>query len=162
MEIRPAALSELDTVMPLYDQGRAFMRQNGNKGQWINGYPSRAMIEADIRLGHLFVAEEEGEIAAVFCFFHGEDVEPTYRSIDGAWLADGPYGVVHRIASTGKYSRMVEFCTDWCLERCQSLRIDTYRDNLPMQQALARCGFTFCGVIVIEDGSERMAYQKLR
>lgn len=162
MKIRPAVLSELDALMPLYDRGRAFMRQNGNMGQWINGYPSRAMVGEDIRLGHLFVAEEAGDTAAVFCFFHGEDVEPAYRAINGAWLADGPYGVVHRIASTGKYPRMVEVCTDWCLERCPSLRIDTYKDNFPMQQALARCGFTFCGVIVIEDGSERMAYQKLR
>lgn len=162
MKIRPAVLSELGAIMPLYDAGRTFMRQNGNMNQWINGYPSCAMIEADIRLGHLFVAEEAGETAAVFCFFHGENVEPAYGSIDGAWLADGPYGVVHRIASSGKYPRMVEFCTNWCLERCPSLRIDTHKDNLPMQQALTRCGFTFCGVIVIEDGSERMAYQKLR
>ena len=29
-------------------------------------------------------------------------------------------------------------------------------------EALARCGFTYCGVIVIEDGSERLAYEKLK
>lgn len=162
MNIRPATLSELDAIMSLYHQARAFMRQSGNLNQWINGYPSRAIIEKDIRLGRLFIAEEGGETAAVFCFFHGEDVEPTYRSIDGAWLAGGPYGVIHRIASTGKFPRMVEVCTDWCLDRCPSLRIDTFKDNRPMQRSLLRCGFTFCGVIIIEDGSERMAYQKLR
>ena len=98
MDIRPAQLSELDRLMALYNQGRAFMRQSGNANQWINGYPKREMVEDDICQGHLFVAEEAGETAAVFCFFHGEDVEPTYRVIDGAWLADGPYGVIHRIA----------------------------------------------------------------
>lgn len=162
MDIRPARLSELDQLMALYDQGRAYMRKSGNANQWINGYPKREMVADDICQGHLFVAEEAGETAAIFCFFHGEDVEPTYRVIDGAWLADGPYGVIHRIASTGKFPRMVEFCTDWCLDRCPSLKIDTHRDNAPMRAALERDGFTYCGVIVIDDGSERVAYQKLK
>ena len=162
MKIRPAELSELDHLMDLYDAGRRFMRRSGNENQWIKGYPERKMIAEDIRLGHLFVAEEAGETAAVFCFFHGEDVEPTYRKIDGAWLCDGPYGVLHRIASSGKYPDMVKFCTDWCLNQHPNLKIDTHRDNRPMQNALMRCGFHYCGVIVIEDGSERLAYQKMR
>ena len=162
MKIRPAVLSELDHLMELYDAGRQFMRRSGNENQWIRGYPQREMVEKDIRLGHLFVAEEAGETAAVFCFFYGEDVEPTYREIDGAWTDNGPYGVIHRIASTGKFPRMVEFCTQWCLEQCPSLKIDTHRDNAPMRNALSRSGFTYCGIIVIDDGSERVAYQKLK
>lgn len=162
MNIRPALLSELDAIMPLYDRGRAYMRQNGNENQWINGYPQREMVAEDIRLGHLYIAEEAGETAAVFCYFCGKDVEPTYRVIDGAWVDNGPYGVIHRIASTGKFPRMVEACTDWCLDRCPSLKIDTHRDNAPMRRALERHGFAYCGVIVIDDGSERVAYQKLK
>ena len=161
MNIRPALLSELDAIMELYDQGRRFMRQSGNANQWINGYPCREMIGEDIRLGHCYLALEGEEYTAVFCFFHGEDVEPTYREIDGAWLCEGPYGVLHRIASSGKFPGMVQFCTDWCLEQYSNLKIDTHRDNRPMQDALMRCGFRYCGVIVIEDGSERLAYQKL-
>ena len=89
MNIRPALLSELDAIMPLYDRGRAYMRQNGNENQWINGYPQRDMVAEDIRLGHLYIAEEAGETAAVFCYFCGKDVEPTYRVIDGAWVDNG-------------------------------------------------------------------------
>ena len=69
--------------------------------------------------------------------------------------------MLHRIASSGKFPGMVQFCTDWCLEQYSNLKIDTHRDNRPMQDALMRCGFRYCGVIVIEDGSERLAYQKL-
>ena len=162
MNIRPAVYAELDRLMELYDAGRRFMRENGNQNQWIKGYPKREMVEEDIRLGHLFVAEEEGEVAAVFCYFFGDDVEPTYREIDGAWTHDGPYGVVHRIASAGTRPKMVEICTDWCLEQCPNLKIDTHRDNAPMRNALDRSGFAYCGVIVIDDGSERVAYQKVR
>ena len=161
MNIRPARMEELDEIMALYDQGRRFMRRSGNANQWINGYPGREMIREDIRLGQCYLALEGKEYAAVFCFFHGEDVEPTYREIDGAWLCEGPYGVLHRIASSGKHPGMVQFCTDWCLAQYPNLKIDTHRDNRPMQDALMRCGFRYCGVIIIEDGSERLAYQKL-
>lgn len=161
MEIRHTRLEELDTVMALYDQGRQFMRRSGNSSQWINGYPSRELIAEDLRLGRSYAAVEAGEIAAVFCFFHGADIEPSYRSIQGAWLDDGPYGVLHRIASSGKVPGMVGRCSAWCLERCPSLRVDTHRDNRPMRTALERLGFQYCGVVVIEDGTERVAYQKL-
>ena len=162
MKIRKAVPADLETIMSLYDQGRRFMRQNGNQHQWINGYPSRELVTEDIRLGRSYLVEEDGQAAAVFYFDAGEDIEPTYRVIDGAWLADGPYGVLHRVASNGQAGGIMDLCTAWGMERCPSLRADTHRDNLPMQRALERCGFHYCGVITIADGSERLAYQKLR
>ncbi len=162
MEVRKTRPEELDAVMELYDQGRRFMRQNGNQNQWIKGYPSRELVQEDIRLGRSYVAEEDGMLDAVFCFFYGENADPTYADIDGAWIGHGPYGVLHRIASSGRVPGMVDKCSDWCLEQWPDLRIDTHRDNQPMQRALERCGFQFCGVVTIEDGSERMAYEKLK
>lgn len=162
MEIRRAAAAELNAIMALYARGRQFMRRSGNRNQWINGYPSRELVEADIQAGNSYVAVEDGAVEAVFCFFHGRDVEPSYRQIDGAWLDDGPYGVIHRLASGGRVPGMVRFCSDWCLTQCASLRIDTHADNRPMRRALERCGFSYCGVVVIEDGTERVAYQKIR
>ena len=162
MKIRKAVPADLKTIMSLYDQGRRFMRQNGNQHQWINGYPSRELVTEDIRLGRSYLVEEDGQAAAVFYFDAGEDIEPTYRVIDGAWLADGPYGVLHRVASNGQAGGILDLCTAWGMERCPSLRADTHRDNLPMQRALERCGFHYCGVITIADGSERLAYQKLK
>ena len=162
MNIRKAAPEDLETIMALYDQGRQFMRQNGNLHQWINGYPSRELVTEDIRLGRSYLVEENEQAAAVFYFDAGADIEPTYRVIDGAWLDDGPYGVLHRAASNGRIRGIMDICTAWGMERCHSLRADTHRDNLPMQRALERCGFHYCGVITIADGSERLAYQKLK
>ena len=115
--------------------------------QWINGYPRREKIEEDIQLGHSYVVTEDGEIEGVFCFFHGTAPEPSYDRINGAWLNDEPYGVIHRIVSSGKISGMVARCADWCLQKCANLRIDTHADNRPMQQALERAGFRYCGVV---------------
>lgn len=162
MEIRRARMEELDEIMDLYDQGRRFMRQNGNLGQWNDGYPQRELIEADIRAGHCWLVLEGGEAAGVFCFLHGRDVEPVYAHIDGAWLDDGPYGVLHRAASNGRAKGLIAACTDWCLAQCPSLRVDTHRDNRPMRRALERCGFQYCGLVVYPSEGERLAYQKLK
>lgn len=161
MEIRTARPEELDAIMDIYRQAKQYMRQSGNLTQWTDGYPDRALIAQDIGLGFCHTVWDGTALIGVFCFFHGRDVEPTYARIDGAWLDGGPYGVVHRIASTGTAPGVLAACCNWCLRRCSSLRIDTHRDNLPMQRALERYGFQLCGTIVIQDGSERLAYQFL-
>lgn len=162
MEIRRARLEELNEIMDLYEQARQFMRRSGNLDQWTGGQPGRELIEGDIRAGHCYLAIEGGETAGVFCFFCGRDAEPVYAVIDGAWLDDGPYGVLHRVASSGRAKGLVAACADWCLDRCPSLRIDTHRDNRPMRRALERCGFRYCGAVDYGAAGERLAYQKLR
>ena len=47
-------------------------------------------------------------------------------------------------------------CTD-----CESLRADTHADNKVMQHLLESEGFTRCGIIHVEDGTPRIAYQRL-
>jgi RimJ/RimL family protein N-acetyltransferase len=42
-----------------------------------------------------------------------------------------------------------------------NLKIDTHRDNIPMQKVLKRNGFSECGIIYIENGDERIAFQKI-
>ena len=162
MEVRHARPEELDTILELFEQAKVFMRQNGNPNQWGANYPGREQIASDIRLGHSYVAETDGEIAALFYFDCGVDVEPDYAVIDGAWQTCGqPYGVMHRVVSTGKFPGMVRLCSDWCLERCPSLRIDTHADNGPMQDALNRCGFRSCGIVTLADGTTRIAFEKV-
>ena len=49
----------------------------------------------------------------------------------------------------------------WCLEHCESLRADTHADNKAMQHLLEKNGFTRCGIIRVEDGTPRIAYQRM-
>ena len=37
-----------------------------------------------------------------------------------------------------------------------------YRDNVIMQHNIAKHGFSYCGIIYLASGDERLAYQKLR
>ncbi|MBO5796737.1 MAG: GNAT family N-acetyltransferase [Clostridia bacterium] len=159
MHIRKATLADLDRLMTIYDNARAYMRAHGNASQWGDGYPSPALIAGDIEAGHSFVCEEAGEILGVFCYFEG--VDPTYVTIyEGEWLNDAPYGVIHRIAVAAHRRGVASFCYDYCFARCRNLKIDTHRDNIPMQNSLLKNGFQRCGIIYLANGDERIAYQK--
>ena len=57
---------------------------------------------------------------------------------------------------------IIDFCFNKCFEMFQNLRIDTHRDNIPMQKVLKRNGFEYCGIIYLENGDERLAYQKIK
>lgn len=160
--IRPAGTEDLETLMRIYGHAKEFMARHGNPEQWTGGYPSEKLIESEIKAGHSFVCETaDGKIAGTFCFITGED--PTYQVIEhGRWLADGPYGTIHRLASAGIAHGVAEACMEWCWQRMPNLRADTHSDNAIMQKILEKAGFTRCGIIYTDNGSPRIAYQRIR
>ena len=50
---------------------------------------------------------------------------------------------------------------DWCFSRDCNIRIDTHRDNRIMQHVILGYGFSYCGIIYLASGDERLAYQKI-
>ncbi len=159
MIIRKSTLDDLDRMMEIYEYAREFMKESGNHNQWIEGYPKKSMLLDDIQKGNSYVCLENNFIVGTFYYEIGD--EPTYKEIfEGGWLNDKPYGVIHRIASARGTKGVGSFCMDWCYERLANLRIDTHRDNIPMQKLLEKKGYKKCGIIYVEDGSERIAYQK--
>ena len=159
MEIRKTKIEELDQVMAIYAYARQFMAKTGNPNQWGNVKPRREWIVADIEKGNSYVCVEGNEIVATF--FYNNEPDPTYAKIyGGAWLNDKAYGVVHRIASSGTVKGAGAFCLSWAFKQCGNLKIDTHRDNVVMQNVLKKNGFAYCGIIYLEDGSERIAFQK--
>ena len=161
MEIRKTKTEEFEQVMAIYAYARQFMAEHGNPNQWGKIKPSKEQVLADIEAGNSYVCVEEGQIAAVF-FYH-KGVDPTYLQIyEGQWLNDKEYGVVHRIASAGTVKGAGSFCLQWAFSQCGNLKIDTHIDNIVMQNTLKKNGFQYCGIIHLENGDERLAYQKVR
>lgn len=160
LKIRRTNIEEIMPAMELYAQARMFMRQTGNASQWINGYPSVEIVKKDIAEGNSYVCiEENGDPVGIFCFKQG--TEPNYVRIEeGEWLNDEPYGVIHRLGASGRRKGIARVCIDWCFQQCRNVRVDTHRDNLIMQRVLEKSGFQKCGIIYVEDGSPRIAYQK--
>ena len=160
--MRNAVMEDLPAVLAIYARARAFMAEQGNPRQWNDTWPPEALLREDIRLGRMYVAVADREIAAVFVYIQGVDIDPTYRLIDhGAWGNPGEYGVVHRLAASGKVQGMGEYCLNWAFSQCHHLRVDTHADNRPMQHLLSRLGFVQRGIIYVrEDHDPRLAYDK--
>ena len=172
MVIRPATLADLPALRPVFEAAKGIMRADGNHDQWsAPGFPDDSLLLRDIARGGGFVilSGAEGGNAChsgldpespIAYFALLPSPEPTYDVIDGAWLTDEPYGVIHRMASYPEVHGIFSTIIDYAASRYAHLRIDTHRDNRIMQHLIEKHGFTYCGIIWLEDGTERLAYER--
>ena len=165
MIIRKTAPKDLPAIAALYESARASLRSAGID-QWQTGdYPNENDARADMEAGTGYVLEDGGKVVAAACLAFGH--EPTYDVIDqGAWGYDEPYGFLHRVAvspeAKGKGAAGLFFdeLKRQAKERgVRVLRGDTHPDNKPMQRVMAKNGLIYRGVIYVEDGTQRLAYE---
>ena len=161
MEIRKATPADLPALREVFAAAKAIMRADGNPRQWAGAYPDDAAVLRDIAGGWGHVLVDGGRIAGYFALIPSP--EPTYSHIEGgAWLDETlPYYVIHRIASVPDVHGVFAATIRYARGICRNIRIDTHRDNKIMQHNLARHGFSYCGIIYLADGDERLAYQRL-
>lgn len=162
MKIRKTEIEDLIVLLRLYESARQFMADNGNPGQWGDRYPERVLLEDDIARKCSYVCVDERE-EVVGTFFFAIGTEPTYLKIfNGEWLNDEPYGFIHRMATVRGRRGVASYCLDWCFQQSGNIRVDTHRNNIPMQKVLERNGYKRCGIIYLKNGDERIAFQKER
>ena len=159
--IRKATTADMSAIMKVMDAAKCIMRQDGNMLQWGKGYPSESIILSDIERDGAYVIDDEGSVIAYFAFLPSP--EPTYNIISGGeWLDDTrPYHVVHRIASYPEVHGVFCSIMEYCFSKESNIRIDTHRDNNIMLHNIKKYGFTYCGIIYLKSGDERLAYQKI-
>lgn len=161
--IRPARKEDLARCMKIYAAAQRFMVKAGNPNQWQVGFPTEEMIARDIEGRHLMVwTDEDGVPQGAFAFLPGP--EPDYAKIyEGEWQDNGTYDVVHRFATAKQGLGIGSAMMRWALEHAKkegvALRVDTHRDNIPMQGLIRSCGFVYCGIVHIRrNGEERLAF----
>lgn len=158
--IRRANKENIKCIMPIYEAAKKKMRADGNLHQWSDKYPDEETLLNDIARGELYIAHDGNEIYGVFMLsFSGED---TYKVIQGAWLNDEPYAVIHRIASFGKGKNLLKDAIDFTFEKTNNIRIDTHEDNNIMRTLLKKLGFIYTGIIHLKNGDVRRAYQLIK
>lgn len=166
MIIRFAEKKDIDRIMQIIADARESIGKLGID-QWQYGYPTRDIVKEDIILGRSFVACDGDDICATFALMMNG--EPTYKKIYcGAWLSDGEYLALHRIAiesshrGKGIAEQIIEFLVNFAREKDYvSVRVDTHEGNIPMRKMLEKNGFEYCGTIHLLDGQSRVAYEKL-
>jgi len=132
--------------------------------QWQDGYPNEEAVKNDIANKNGFVFLDNDKIIAYAAIIF--DGEPTYQQIDGQWVTDNDYVVIHRIAVKDDYThkgvakRIFKVAEMKARHRnVPSFRIDTHHDNRFMRNLIRQNGFTLCGIIQVRDG-KRLAYEK--
>jgi len=160
--IRKTSQSDLNAIMAVFGAAKRIMKESGNTKQWNNGYPSEEAVISDMEKDGSYVVVDGNEVVAYFAFLPSP--EPTYAIIDdGAWIDDKqPYHVIHRIASTPDAHGIFKSIMDFCFANDKNIRIDTHRDNHIMQHNILKYGFTYCGIIYLLSGDERLAYQMIK
>lgn len=164
-EIRKAKRTDLPAIMEIIRQAQAAMKRDGFE-QWGEGYPGEDVLRRDIEQENCYVLLEQGKILATGSLCMGK--EPNYQKIvEGSWNAGEPYGTIHRlaVAEQGKrrglagilYDHMEKICR---LQKMRAMRIDTHRDNEKMQSWIRKMGFKPRGIIFVEDGTPRDAFEK--
>ncbi len=170
MIIRQATPKDLSALMPIFEEARGTIAALGIN-QWQEGYPNGTVISEDISIGRSYCVENgEGKVCASFALI--DDGEPTYdRITEGAWQTGDRktgYLAIHRVAiavssrGQGIAPAMMAFAQDYARERgLTALRIDTHEGNVVMRRMLEKNGFSLCGVIFLQNGDPRVAYERL-
>ena len=99
MNLRKATPSEIPAIWEILQQAIARRKADGSE-QWQDGYPNEQSIRNDLASGSAYVLVDHEQIIAYAAIIFG--VEPAYNDIQGKWLTDGDYVVVHRVATSNE------------------------------------------------------------
>lgn len=167
MKFRKTKEEDIPEIMRIIGQAQEYMRSQGID-QWQDGYPNESVFQEDIHNQESYVMEENGKILGTMAVLFR--TEPTYEKIyEGVWKTENvPYAAIHRVAvdqdckGKGIAGAMVLEAEKMCRERgIISIKNDTHRDNHSMQRMQAKNGFVYCGIIYLENGEERLAFEKI-
>ena len=168
MKIRKSCPADTQSLLALFDEARKTIASLGIN-QWQNGYPNREAVDEDLSKNRSYIVENEGLLAGTFAII--DDGEPTYDVIhNGQWKTGDTdnYIAVHRVAASvamrgkGVSTAIVEFAKECAVSLGRkSVRIDTHEGNVVMRRMLEKHGFEYCGVIYLENGDPRVAYELL-
>lgn len=161
---RKALLSDKELIWNII-QDAILRRKADGSNQWQDGYPNIEVIENDIKNNYGFVLTLENEIIG-YCAVLIND-EPQYENIEGKWLTNTDFVVVHRIAIAEKHlgnglSKIIlQNIENYALNNSiYSIKVDTNFDNIAMQKIFDQMEYHYCGQVYFRN-SPRRAYEKV-
>lgn len=162
--LRKASLGDKKIIWKIFQQAIKRRKEEGSN-QWQDGYPNLSSIENDIEKNYGYVLESENTILGYAAIIF--EIEPAYEIIEGDWLSDQKYVVIHRVAVSEEFIGLgIATKTFQEVEKLAitnqtfSIKVDTNYDNLPMLKILEKLHYTYCGEVYFR-GSARKAFEKL-
>ncbi len=161
MVIRDAVISEISEILQVFSVAKSYMKANGNPTQWTENYPSMETLQTDIQNKWMKTIISGDEIVGVFVV--QTTPESSYETIyEGSWRCDLPYAAIHRIASNGKAKGVFKEALNYTKAHYDYIRIDTHKNNKTMIHLMENSGFEYSGIIYVDDGTPRVAYEYIK
>jgi len=161
---RKATPSDKNAIWGILQQAIIRRKEDGSN-QWQDGYPNPDVVQNDIEKGQGFVLVDGETIIGYSAVIIND--EPAYAGIEGKWLTNDDFVVIHRVALSGNYlgkglAKLVMGCIeDFALQNhIYSIKADTNFDNFPMMKTFESLGYVLCGEVFFR-GAPRKAYEKV-
>ncbi len=132
LKIEKGKLTDINQLFQIYLNGKNDLEKNGIY-QWTNNYPTRSIIESDLKKGVLFVLKNVKEILGAINI--SEEQETEYQTIN--WkFNDSKVLVIHRLVVAPKHQgkgyarKLMDFAEKFAIENnYSSIRLDAYSQN---------------------------------
>lgn len=117
-------------------------------GTWNEEYPSRELVDEDLKESEVFVMRCGGRIVSAIVnenTHEFDDMAPWYPDVSH-WAQFGRLGVAKDMQGRGIARRMLAYAMEQAKgEGCDAVRFLVGAGNLPAQRSYARLGFEVCG-----------------
>lgn len=166
MEFRKAVEADINSIINIIKQAQDYFKKQ-EINQWQNNYPNFETVKNDISNENGYVLVKDNIVVGTVTVIFGS--EKNYEYIyAGKWMSNYKYAVIHRIAvdsnskGLGLALVILRNIEEICLNMgVRSIRVDTHRENKSMLKLLHKNGFQYCGIIYLQDNSERIAFEKI-
>jgi predicted acetyltransferase len=161
-------IDDLNKIMSITNDAKNLLKQNGSL-QWQQGYPNEDTFKIDIKNKSLYGIYQDKELMGYGAYIFGKD--ENYVEIEGKWdiPANDKDLAIHRVAVDknchGKQfgMKILKYGIIYAKNLgCPTVKVDTHKNNIPMQKSIIKSGFIYKGVVkIIRDKLDnlRLAYE---
>lgn len=161
---RKAQKEDAAQIWDILQQAIVRRREDGSR-QWQDGYPNPEVVSNDIEKGVGYVLTDDEKVIGYSAVLIND--EPAYAGIEGKWITNGDFVVVHRVAVSHEYLgkglavQILKHIENFALQNSiHSIKADTNFDNPAMMKIFEKLGYAYCGEVFFR-GSARKAYEKI-
>lgn len=163
--MRIATFNDLDKIYKIIEKAKDSLKNDG-VDQWQKGSPDRGLLARQISRNRAYVYEKDDQVIAYA--YLSEDYEPTYASVRNMMKGENSI-TVHTFCidsdfgkqgiATKFFNEIIDFARD---ENRDAIEIDTHEDNFRMRGLIEKMGFSYMGIIYVNDNGipmPRVAYE---
>lgn len=168
MNVRCALMDDLEEIIELYDAVSDAMKESAFDIGWRkNLYPSKEMIQSDIKQQTLYILQKDEKIIGAMVLNH--ECDECYNKLSWQIFADDDEVLIlHRLCIHPQYRGCGKFLIKQAIEIAKflnqkAIRLDVLCTNKPAIYLYEKCGFLLQGYQTMDYGEPVVAglYERL-